>query len=300
MNRKKGRRAMSMQKSILAGLLSFTFAASASGTEFTSPNGQTGAGLSTDGTEKVRLYGEGTAYLGFGTQDFFGDEIKQSRWAFPLLLGAGYRIIPELELEARMSIAVGRWAFNENGAGSFTPGNLYLGANYLWESGPWLVKATGGVAFGPWTFDPSADRTVAYALSVLTNLEDYYMYLPETLSVVTPSRIEYRFMPELAFTGDVGLGLYIPFSDGDEVELVTTLAPGAAYLTNGWVFGGRLPIFWIMTDDLAQFAVEPYVRYDFGQMFANARFTLNLDDPYGFSFDRGEVWAFHAGVGGKF
>jgi hypothetical protein len=78
------------------------------------------------------------------------------------------------------------------------------------------------------------------------------------------------------------------------------LAPGAAYFYQDWIFGGRLPLFWALTDDMAQFAIEPYARYDFGPWWASGRFTLNLYNPYGFSFDERNYWALHLGVGGNF
>jgi hypothetical protein len=53
-----------------------------------------------------------------------------------------------------------------------------------------------------------------------------------------------------------------------------------------------------MTDDDAQFAFEPFVRYDVGNLFLSTRFSLYLDDPYGFSFDQGNIWAWHFAVGG--
>ena len=174
-----------------------------------------------------------------------------------------------------------------------------MGANYLIEKDKWLLKVGGGIAYGPWTHDPNNDRTIAYFLSAVTRLEDFYMFIPETFSIVAPARVEYRFLPELAFTGDASLVTYIPTGGGD-VELGTVLAPGASYILENLIVGGRLPLFWVLTDDLAQFALEPFARYDFNQFFLTGRFTLNLDNPYGFSFDRGEVWGLHLGFGGAF
>lgn len=43
--------------------------------------------------------------------------------------------------------------------------------------------------------------------------------------------------------------------------------------------------FCLLTEDTAQFALEPFARYDFSQFFLTGRFTLNLDNPYGLSLD---------------
>lgn len=291
---------------ICAALMATTSAGAA---EFTAPAGQLGAGLGNDPETKARAYVDGTAYYRAGQREFFGSEWKQRQWALPLLLGGGYRIMPELELEGRLAFAAARVKVEvtnclagedcDEATGAFTPANLYVGVNYLIEKNEWLIKVGGALAYGPWTQDPNNDRTLAYIYSAVTRLEDFYMFIPETFSIVAPARVEYRFLPELAFTGDASLVTYIPTGGGD-VELSTVLAPGVSYLTGDLVLGGRLPLFWLLTEDEAQFALEPFARYDFNQFFLTGRFTLNLDNPYGFSFDEGNIWGLHVGFGGTF
>lgn len=280
-----------------------------SGEDFVAPNGQLGAGLSMSPDEKFRFYADGGLHFGTRTEEFPGDDVRITRYALPLIIGGGYKLMPNLELEGRFAIAAANIRYKVPGCndpdcrdsfGSFTPGNLYAGVNYLIESGQWLAKVGGGVAFGPWTFDASTERNVAYYYSAITSLEDFYMFAPEILTVVAPARVEYRFMPELAFTGDATLALYIPVGGNGDPELSAMLAPGAAYLYEAWTFGGRLPLFWMMTEDTAQFAIEPYARFDFDRWWVSGRFTLNLDRPYGFSFDEGRYWALHAAVGATF
>jgi hypothetical protein len=48
------------------------------------------------------------------------------------------------------------------------------------------------------------------------------------------------------------------------------------------------------------FAMEPYGRFDFDNLFLATRFTLNIDDPYGFAFDSGKFCALHVGFGGTY
>lgn len=302
-----------MKLRLLLALLVLLVTASAQAGEFTAPNGQLGAGLSTDAPEKVRLYGEGTFYLRSGTLGGGGIEVRRSEWAIPLMLGGGYRILPQLELEARLPIAIARVGVDvedcgvpdcTQAAGSLTPGNLFLGANYLLEMDQFLFKVGGGIAFGPWSFDVNNDRSLALVYSAFTNLEEIYMFAPETVALVAPLRGEYRILPSLALTADTTFSLYIPASGGD-AEFYAHLAPGAGYLMGPWILGGRLPLFWGITDDNeAQFALEPFARYDFGNMFASTRFTLNLDDPLGFSFESNDgfggskFWAWHFALGG--
>ncbi len=278
--------------------------------EFTAPAGQLGAGLDNGDTTKARAYVDTTAYVRTGQRETFGTEYRATEWAFPLLLGGGYKLMPELELEGRLGIAIGRRSVKvddcpdgadcDDAAGALTPANLYFGANYMIEKEQLLIKVGGGLAYGPWTHDPNVDRTVAYIYSAFTRLEDFYMYIPETLTLVAPARIEYRFTPELALTGDVSLATYIPTSSGGDVEVGTVLAPGAGYIMGDLIVGGRLPLSWFLTDDIAQFSLEPFARYDFSSYFLTGRFTLNLDEPYGFSFEEGQIWGLHVGFGGTF
>lgn len=300
-------------RTILSGvfLASLLAATGAGAAEFTAPAGQLGAGLDNEPQNKVRAYIDGTAYFRTGTRSFFGGtDVKWTEWALPVLLGGGYKLMPNLELEGRLGFAAAHakvkaidcadGATCEDSAGSFTPANLYLGANYMIEMDKWLLKVGGGLAWGPWTHDAGAERLFAYQYSALTRMEDFYMFAPEVLSIVAPARVEYRFLPELALTGDVTLAMLIPTSEGRDVELVAAIAPGASYLMGDLILGGRLPLFWELTDDTAQFALEPFARYDFDQFFLTGRFTLYLDNPYGFSFDEGEPWGLHVGFGGTF
>lgn len=298
-------------RAFVVGLLIGTFLTSEVwAEEFTAPAGHLGAGLDNGETTKVRLYVDTTSYFRTGNDELFGTEYRATEWAFPFVLGGGYKLMPELELEGRIATAIGRRSIKVNdcpdgvdcddAAGALTIGNLYVGANYMIEKDLWFVKVGGGIAYGPWTQDPNDDRTIAYIYSALTRLEDFYMFLPETFSIVAPARIEYRFMPQLAFTADVNLVTYIPTSSGGEVEVGTVLAPGAGYILNDLIVGGRMPLFWLLTEDTAQFALEPFARYDFSNYFATGRFTLNLDDPYGFSFDENAIWGLHLGFGGTF
>jgi hypothetical protein len=299
-------------RTILSGVFLATLFATTSlqAAEFTAPAGQLGAGLGNGPESKARAYIDGTAYFRTGTRSSFGSDIKWTELALPVLLGGGYKLMPNLELEGRLALAAAHikvknkdcpdGADCEDSAGSLTPANLYFGANYMFEMNEWLVKVGGGIAYGPWTHDPNSDRFWTYLLSFPTRLEDFYVYAYDTFSIVAPARVEYRFLPELAFTADVSLATLIPTSGNGDVELASVIAPGAGYLMGDLILGGRLPLFWALTEDTAQFALEPFARYDFEQFFLTGRFTLYLDDPYGFSFDEGEPWGLHVGFGGTF
>jgi hypothetical protein len=98
--------------------------------------------------------------------------------------------------------------------------------------------------------------------------------------------------------------VHIP-TDGGDTELTIQLAPGMGFFASPTVLiGGRFPFVWIPTEsgsDSTYFGFEPYVRFDVSETaFLNARFTLNIDEPLGFSFDEGKIWSLHFGGGGTF
>jgi len=65
----------------------------------------------------------------------------------------------------------------------------------------------------------------------------------------------------------------------------------------------RLPFTMVPTSsgsNVAQLAMQPYGRFEFGRGFLDASFVLNIDDPYGFGFDEARFWALRIGGGGSF
>ena len=121
------------------------------------------------------------------------------------------------------------------------------------------------------------------------------------LSIVAPGRFEYG--DKLVLGGDAALGLHIP-TNGADVEMGIQIDPSLGYfVTDTTLIGARLPFVWMFTetgDYATQLAFEPYARFDIDPGFIATRFTLNIDDPLGFSFDGGKLWAIHVGGGAHF
>ena len=288
---------------------------------FAAPNGQYGAGLSISRAEGMRAYGE----LGFFT---VGDSEEQSAggttsefssriWSISAILGGGYKIAPDLEIEAMLPLAFFTWSvsssfdapgteFDEETSDSMTEvgvGNLQIGVNYLRAEGPLRMKIGGAAQYGPWTIDPETEFAFSLAFaSAARGGQDIGLWATETLSLVTPSRVEYG--DQFVGTGDGGLGLHIP-TDGGDVEMSVQINPGFGYYAQPTVLiGARLPFVWFPTQSgsgATFLAFEPYGRFDVSDTaFVNARFTVNIDEPLGFSFDEGKIWALHVGGGGTF
>jgi len=265
---------------------------------FAAPTGQLGAGLNSSVDLRARAFLE----LGFGHSEWSGPfdaHLNALSW----ILGGGYRITPNLELVAMLPMgwaSVGADDTSESGVGF---GNLHLGVNYLSFGGPLRFMAGGAVQFGPWYKDYDSGASLGVSLGhALSGGQDAGLYLPETVTIVAPGRVEYE-IDKLVLAGDAALGVHIP-TDGGDVDLSIQLSPGAGYyVTPTAQVGLRLPFTWVPTrsgSSATYFAMEPYGRFDFGNLFLSTRLTLNIDDPYGFAFDNGKFWALHVGFGGAF
>jgi len=288
---------------------------------FAAPNGQLGAGLSISRVEGFRAFGElGFYTTGDSESESVGDvtvEVSARFWSFSAIVGGGYKIAPDLEIEALLPLAFFTYNFSASVDAPGTAlddeqsesmsevgvGNLQIGVNYVKAFEPIRAKIGGAVQYGPWTIDPETEFGLALGTAYAARSgHDIGLWAPETLSFVTPSHVEYG--DQLVLTGDGGLGLHIP-TQGSDVELSVQLDPGVGYYASETVLvGARLPFVWFPTEtgsSATYLALEPYGRFDVSDAaYLNARFTLNLDEPLGFSFDEGRIWALHLGGGGSF
>jgi hypothetical protein len=300
-----------MKRAWLAGLAVWTAAAplGAQG-YFAAPNGQTGAGLSFAPEQQGRAYAELAFIHSSQSQSLFGAEYDSYVTGVSWILGGGYKVRPNLELEVMLPMSWAETGFTASQGGielsdssaAFAVGNPHVGVNYLHADQRFRLKVGGALEIAPWNRDIGGEGRFALAAGALArSMQDPGLWAPEVLSIVTPARIE--FGEKLVLGGDGALGLHVP-TDGRDVELSIQLNPSFGYFASDTALVGlRLPFIWMPTqsgDSATQLALEPYARFDFDPAFINTRFTLNLDDPLGFSFDEGKVWAIHVGGGGAF
>ncbi len=300
-----------MKRTWLAGL-AIWMAAAPLGAQgyFAAPNGQTGAGLSFSPEQRGRAYAELAFTHSAQSVSFFGAEYDSYVTGLSWILGGGYKVLPNLELEVMLPMSwaeigattsQGTLEVSDSSSG-FAVANLHLGANYLHANERFRLKVGGALEIAPWNRDLGGEgRFALVAGAVARSAQDQGLWAPEVLSVVTPARIE--FGETLVLGGDGALGLHVP-TDGRDVELSVQLNPSLGYYATDTVLvGARLPFIWMPTDSgdsATQLAFEPYARFDFDPGFINTRFTLNLDDPLGFAFDEGKYWSIHVGGGGAF
>jgi hypothetical protein len=223
----------------------------------------------------------------------------ESVWSFSAIAGGGYKLQENLELEGQLPLSFYSASGGTDDEIGAAVGNLHLGANFVGAKGALRYKVGGALEWAPWTIDPSTNFARALFLGALArSSHDIGLWAPETLTIAVPARVETG--DKLVLGADAAVGAHIPTGDGD-FEMSLQFDPGVGFWASETVLvGGRVPIWWMFTGDgdNAQVAVEPYARFDLGSAFFNARLTLNIDEPLGFSFDDGGVWALHLGFGG--
>jgi hypothetical protein len=282
---------------------------------FKAPNGQLGAGLNSSPDLPIRVFLE----MGFGraadSESEGGVDAEVHLNSLSWIVGGGYRVTPNIEIVAMLPIGWANYGFSVSGdnvpAGldlsqsesGIGVGNLQLGANYVSFGTPLRFFAGGAVQFGPWYNDYDTGASYGVELMHATRGgQDIGLYLPETVSIVTPARVEYE-REKFVVSGDAALGLHLP-TNGRDVDFSFQIAPAAGYyVTPTAQVGLRLPFAWIPTQGGSSstfFAMEPYGRFDFDNLFLAARLTLNIDEPYGFAFDAQRFWGIHVGFGGTY
>lgn len=225
-------------------------------------------------------------------------------------LGAQVAVSDNVELFAR-------WGFGTvhaetSGGGDSEDGliaqNPFVGVNFLMNAsaqqtyrvgaGLGLPLASTGSSFGD-----ALARDIGIGTSALWDL---HLWLPDTVAL--EFHIEnVRRMGALVVSGRTQLVMLAYTSDtvsdnSADFAWNWDLGVGGSWDPAGSGIGIRIRSAWIPTaedvvgTDLYQIALEPYVEQWFGDLGASLRFTMNMDEPYGFAFDEEGVWALHFGL----
>lgn len=273
-------------------LSALTAAADPGNQPWTSSSGETGAGLGMAAPQAGRFWGEAA----FHTQE--------GLTAFSPLLGAGFFIQPDLELEVMLPIAYASVDIAGDRESGLRLGAPYAGINYVRAQNNLRFKVGGGLAWNPVEVDTIESAVGLIAAEAMRGRWDWWLWTAERVNLVAPFRLEYDISDVAVFGGDAGFDIAIPHGDdeggGDEVIVILQLAPGIGFRLDPVILGARLSSVFFLAgagDEDDQFALEPYVRVLAGSGYFLARFTFNLDEPYGSSFQEDEIWGLHLGGG---
>jgi len=188
-----------------------------------------------------------------------------------------------------------------------------LGAPHLafaWRIGEGLVFAPGITVPLSTLPDPDDPAHVISAAAVnggrgLRGRIDEWLWLPDELGFVFPLHWA-TWADPLIFELDLALAYVVPTSasDPDDDFLLQAVFRFALRLTPGLWLGGRFAATFIPTNtaDNGQLSIAPEVRWMIPDTrgYIGARFQVNLDTPYGPSFEPGRIWGVHLASGWSF
>ena len=194
-------------------------------------------------------------------------------------------------------------------------GNPYIFAHYVDRTGLATYRIGGGLALPLAPAHDFADLYGASFAAPLRSTWDVWLWNPLRLSLVFPSgSVVLRPTPStfvgaegalgtLVYTGENNGGVALvgqtaldggvalaPFQLGLRLQAVATLASDQQILLTD-------PSSSVKVEDRLQTSLQPYVRVGFSPGFVRAALTVNLDEPFGFSFEENKVWAINVGGG---
>lgn len=195
----------------------------------------------------------------------------------------------------------------------FRAGNGYLGASLGVAGDGFRTRVGAGVAlpflnaYSLETLSEALELAVAvnYMTAMWGGWDTFYAtrgYLP----IVVRGDFEWR--GELFFAGaQGGAALYVPVvEEASHASLTLQLGLFAGLRPiEGLALGVRAQAVYSHSfgpprSDEGQLALMPFVRGELGQGFIEGRLLMNLDEPYGFAFDTGKVWALSVTGGANF
>jgi len=243
----------------------------------------------------------------------------------------GSYVLPSVPVgfEARVGLAAFFWSPEELDTESTLRWmNPLLAAFWAPRFGRFDLRAGLGLALPlaslRTTGDLGADGLLdasAYAFAAATEgMWDLWAWSPDRFTLLLPSAtIDGCPIPHLCVGG--ALGIHFMFSTAsDETtvggvtvtretsdDTVLQLGGDIAYKSRSTRTGVRLRLVTELSggegdEDNSQISLEPYLLFDVGDGFFELAFTINLDEPFGFSFgtEPYDVWGLHVKGGSRF
>ncbi len=202
---------------------------------------------------------------------------------------------------------------------AFRPGNPWIGLNYQGVKGQFSYRAGFGVTVPVARFPDeiaspdnlTAGTAYALAAAVRGNM-NYWLWEPHSLSVIFPLAFERRKPSGFLWGADFATGVMLKCcgsgadrNTNQRNDPVVQMGATMAYQAVKWLRVGSRFTFVILPRKQAQgqntqLAVEPYLRFGKEDAFGSIGVVINLDNPWGFSFDRNQVWGLNVGGGAAF
>jgi len=207
---------------------------------------------------------------------------------------------------------------------AFRPGNPFVGIHYQGLKGQFSYRFGVGVAV-PVARLPQDDverlvASVAYSLAAaVRGNTSFWLWEAHAISVIFPLAFERRKPSGFLWGANFSTGVMIPCC-GDEADRnsngrndpVVEMGAMMGYQAVKWLRVGSNFTLVILPrkggdsgegsqgNQKTQLAVEPFVRFGSENAFGSIGLMINLDRPWGFAFDREQVWGLRVAGGAAF
>ena len=195
---------------------------------------------------------------------------------------------------------------------AFRIGNPFLAFHYQGRRGQFSYRAGAGVTVPAASLpDEINDRVTsasAYSLAAaIRGNTGFWLWDPHTVSVIVPLAFE-RYKPSgFVWGAYLDTGALIKLNDKNartsKTDFIMQMAAMMGYNATDWLrVGSRFSLVLIpkFKEQNTQLAVEPYLRFGNDNAFGAIRVNINLDNPWGFSFDARQVWGLRIAGGAAF
>jgi hypothetical protein len=195
---------------------------------------------------------------------------------------------------------------------SFRVGNPYLAFHYQGKKGQFSYRVGAGVTAPAASLpDDINDRnTAASAYDLAAGLRGntmFWLWDPHTVSVIVPIAFERRKPSGFLWGAYLDTGALIKLNDKNartsKTDFLMQMVAMMGYQATDWLrVGSRFSLVLIpkYRERDTQLAVEPYLRFGRENAFGAIRLNINLDEPFGFSFDSRKVWGLRIAGGASF
>lgn len=195
---------------------------------------------------------------------------------------------------------------------TFRIGNPYAAFHYQGKKNQFSYRVGVGVTIPAATLpDDNAERIVAqtaYTLAAaLRGNTGFWLWDAHSVSVIIPIAFERRKPSGFLWGLYLDTGVMIKINDKNnrdkKNDFIMQTVGMMGYQATDWLrVGSRVSLVLIpkFSGAKTQLAVEPYVRFGNENAFGAIRLNVNLDNPWGFSFDKGQVWGLRVAGGAAF
>lgn len=210
---------------------------------------------------------------------------------------------------------------NDQTGNSFRPGNPFAAVHYQGVKGQFSYRFGAGVTAPVARLpDPtaSADNNAAglnYNLSAaIRGNTSAWLWEPHSLSVIFPVAFERRKPSGFLWGANLAAGIMISCCGSEKArdpngrnDPVIELGAVMAYQVLSWLrVGSTFNLVMLPRqkepppNEATQLSLQPFLRFGREDAFTSVGLVINLDNPWGFSFDKEQVWGLLIGGGAAF